>query len=168
VNYSFSVVRVLRISQKPFIAVSLGFLVLSVATQNVDGILISIVAVALFSLFHSITRGSYVDLRSGEMEIKFGFFALFRLHYDVIESATIVKHPWIYGLGIRYLGKRTLAFVTDTENVVELTFREVQPIKLSVFPKTFHVRAIRLSIEDVDAFLGELRENLNPSHRQKS
>jgi hypothetical protein len=144
----------------PFIAMSAMFLGLSIVTMNLEGILPSVVGLVLFSMFHSMTRGSWVTLHEDSMEIRFGFFTRFRLPYQAIEKVEPVEQPWFYGLGVKYVGKHTLAFVTDAKNVVELALREPVPIRFSVVPITLRPRALRLSIANVTSFLENLRVHL--------
>lgn len=160
-TYPFSVIGIWRISQIPFIAVSLVFLVFSVMNGNIHGFLPSLVGVMLFSLFHSITRGSWVSLHNYGMEVRFGFVAHFHLPYDAIEKVEIVHQPLLYGLGVKLVKKDTLAFVTDKENVVEFKLHEVQSIKFSIIPIKLRVRAIRLSIQNSQAFLRDLRLHIS-------
>ncbi len=161
-TYPFSVIGIWRISQIPFIAVSLVFLVFSGMNGNIHGFLPSLAGVMLFSLFHSITRGSWVRLHDYGMEVRFGFIAHFHLPYDAIEKVEPVVHqPLIYGLGVKLVKKDTLAFVTDKENVVEFKLHEVQSIKFSIIPIKLRVRAIRLSIQNSRAFLRDMKSHIS-------
>lgn len=159
-KYPFSFVSILRIPQIPFIILSLGFLVWYALNGNLHGILPSGVGVILFTLLHSVTRGSWVVLGDHEIEIRFGCLAHFSVCYDVIDKVETVDHPWIAGLGIRYMGNGIYAFVTDTNNVIEFTLNGVRPIKFSILPMRFRVRAIRLSPQNSATFLDELRMHI--------
>ncbi|MFX0198569.1 MAG: hypothetical protein ACFFCW_20810 [Candidatus Hodarchaeota archaeon] len=156
-KYPFSLVSILRIPHIPFIILSLGFLVWYTLSGNLHGVLPSGVGVVLFTLLHSVTRGSWVVLGDHEIEIRFGCLAHFSVRYDVIDKVEPVDHPWIAGLGIRYMGNGVYAFVTNTNNVIELTLNEVERVKFSVLPIRFRVQAIRLSPQNSATFLDEIK-----------
>ena len=158
--YKFSVIRLLRLPWLPFILASLAFIVWSIVDRNIDGILLGLAAVLIFSCFHSISRNAQATLEVNAVDIKFGYLAHFQVPYETIASVQPVSQSQLYGLGIRYVGKKTFAFVSDIQNIVEIRFVEGKTITFKVLLFRARPRAIRLSLQNPQTFIKEVENRL--------
>ena len=118
----------------------------------------------LFSALWAFGGKSLVKIGSQGLDVQYAHVTHFQIPLADIKSLQIVDHPWYYGLGIRCVQKGTYALVTDTKGVVEFVFRKPVSIKINLFPATLLAKGLRLSIEDAERFVREVRERLRATN----
>lgn len=110
----------------------------------------------LLALFGGTRERSHVTLVDDGLRFRFGLFdEAFSL--DAVESVEPTTVPWIAGVGWK-LGPKTVALLGSQEGNVKIRFREPERVRFFGFP--FRAREIWVSLEDPDAFVGDLREKL--------
>jgi hypothetical protein len=167
-TFSFSVIRILNIPWLIFIVIALIFLGWAIIGINMKGIIVSLAAVLVFTMFHSVVRKSDIKMQAHGLDIKFGFLAHFEIPYNSIADVQPVSQSQFHGLGIRYVGQKTFAFITDTKNLVELALVEDKPLKLNILFFRMQPKAIRLSLQKPEAFIKALKRRLSSEGTQPS
>jgi len=94
---------------------------------------------------------SYVELRDGEMEVRFGVFYRQTIPLDEIESASEIHWPWFMGVGWRTNFTGQYGLIGSYQGVVELRLRESHRVL-----GLLRYRRLAISLEEPQAFLAAI------------
>jgi hypothetical protein len=162
-SFAFSKVGILKIPWMPFLVLSVIFFLWTIYQWNLQGFFLGLVAMVLFSAFWAFSGDAYVKIDNQLLEVRYGRVCQFQIPLPDIVDVQPVEHPWYYGLGIRCVRKGTYALVTDTNGVIEFTFKQPVAIRLNFIPVTLQAQGLRLSLVDAESFIQELRLRLEKS-----
>lgn len=116
---------------------------------------------SLMLLPFGVTRRSAVaQLRDGKLHVQFGpmFDQTFGL--DEIEAVEASHWPVWAGIGPRLNFRGAVGLIGAYRNVVQVTFKEPQDVRMFVIPAS--CERLYLSLEEPDAFIEALEEHLAP------
>jgi hypothetical protein len=99
---------------------------------------------------------SYVQIRDGELHVRFGPMFDERIPLATIEEAKTAHWPRWAGVGPRTNFRGTVALIGAYDKTVRLTFKEPMRVHLFVFPMKCH--ELYLSLEDPHGFLKAIGE----------
>lgn len=109
----------------------------------------------LLAAFGGTRDRSYVEFEPNALHIRFGWLFDERIPYERIASAERVHWPFIGGLGWRTNFVDTVALVGSYDNVVRLRLAPAVHVRMMA---RMDCESLYVSVEDVDAFLAELRK----------
>jgi hypothetical protein len=109
----------------------------------------------LLAAFGGTKERSYVDFDRDALHVRFGWLFDEKIPYERITSAERVRWPFIGGLGWRTNFIDTVALVGSYDNVVRLRLAPAVSVRML---KRMDVESLYVSVEDVDAFLAEIRK----------
>jgi hypothetical protein len=109
-----------------------------------------------FRLFGFSPETSYVELEDGAVRFRFGT-ADERVPLGDIEAVSRRRWPFYFGLGPKLGPAGGVAYVGDTDGVVEVRLK--RPRRMNVWGpfRRGDARAVTVSLEDSDAFVADLR-----------
>ena len=109
----------------------------------------------LLAAFGGTRDRSYVDFERDALHVRFGWLFDEKIPYERITSAERVRWPIIGGLGWRTNFIDTVALVGSYDNVVRLRLSPAVSVRMI---KRMDCESIYVSVEDVDAFLTQIRK----------
>jgi hypothetical protein len=115
----------------------------------------------LLALFGGIQSQSYVDRIGGSIRFKFGMFdqSFSVADISVAESTEV---PLIAGLGWKLGFGGSVGLLGSQKGVVKVTLREPRKVSFMFIP--FRARSIYVSLQDPQAFIADLEQELKAYH----
>jgi len=113
----------------------------------------------LLSMFGATKDQSYVDVREGEVEVRFGFFRQV-IPLSEIRAASVAARtlPWYqYSIGWRTNLAGRVALVGAARNLVKLELNHPRPMNIGI---PVRCRELFVSMEAPDAFVAALQPRL--------
>lgn len=127
-------------------------------TRHRFPILITGLGSALLMPFGVSRRQASVQIRDGKMHVQFG--PMFDHSFDLDEVDSVGRATWPVwaGIGPRTNLRGAVGLVGAYRNIVRVTFKEPQRVRLFVVPVT--CERLYVSLEDPDGFIEAVEEHL--------
>jgi hypothetical protein len=103
---------------------------------------------------------SYVAIEGDSLHLRFGWFFDNSFPLSEVESVGLTRWRWYYGLGWRTNFAGRVGAVAATDGVVEVRFREPQPVKGIVPGVKMPSSRIAISLDEPEAFIATLSRRL--------